>query len=785
MNTSRNSSHNPLRVLLLDDDELMLEIGDEMLRSLGADAVYCAQNGEQGLALLDTCAEPPDLLVCDLRMPGMDGIEFLRHVSLRGYGGDVVLLSGVSSGVLKSAERLAREHGLNFLGVLEKPPAREQLAAMLARTSQGRLSPREMQQAACLSADEARAGLAAGHVELHYQPKVALHERRVLGVECLARWRHPQRGLLPPSTFIDTIEQNGLIDDFTMAVFRRAVAQQRAWADAGRKVPINVNVSMDNLRHIDLPEIMEGIVREAGMNVGDIVLEMTETRLLSDLRVSLDILIRLRLKGFGLSIDDFGTAYSTMETLKQLPFSELKIDRAFVSGAGEDEAARAILESSVRLGKTFALNVVAEGVETEQDWATVAAAGCDEVQGYYVARPMPGSELLAWLAQWENITGEANMSEKPKVLMVDDDPVICELAKLALTEHFQVTALASGEDALRALSGALPDVILLDVEMTPGIDGYETCRRIKDDPAASEIPVIFVSARDRIEDRLKGYMAGGEDYVVKPFDMQELEAKLLRILKAAEERTSLRRQVNEAGSTALIAMTSMSEMGALLQAMKSFAGCTDYPTLADAVLAGLALYGLRGTVQVRTPEGTLTRNEGGDASPLEVSVIAHMTGMERITQFKTHVAITYRTVSLLIHNMPVEDEERCGRLRDHLAMLAEGGEARLVAIAASAEAQRRGMAIERAVGRIGATLTEVDRAQRENQVALRLAMEQLTEKMQSALVSVAISTTQEDYLIGVLQEGLNRLVNTHTGISSVQDQLSSIVGELREMADTR
>jgi len=130
------------------------------------------------------------------------------------------------------------------------------------------------------------------------------------------------------------------------------------------------------------------------------VLEMTETRLLSNLSLSLDVLIRFRLKGFGLSIDDFGTGYSTMETLKQLPFNELKIDRQFVSGAADDPGARAIVESSVRLARTFGLNVVAEGVETQQDWDTAVAAGCDEAQGYFIAKPMAGEDVIAWMDHW-------------------------------------------------------------------------------------------------------------------------------------------------------------------------------------------------------------------------------------------------------------------------------------------------------------------------------------------------------------------------------------------------
>lgn len=374
------------------------------------------------------------------------------------------------------------------------------------------------------------------------------------------------------------------------------------------------------------------------------------------------------------------------------------------------------------------------------------------------------------------------MNDQPRILVVDDDNTMRQLTIAALEHRFATAEAGSGEEALLVAGAGRPDAILLDVEMAPGIDGYETCRRLKADDTTAEIPVIFVSAHDAIEDRLKGYEAGGEDYVVKPFDLLELEAKLDRLLKAAGERSGLRQMVNDASSTAMTAMTSMSELGALLEAMKSFGVCTDSRALADATIAGLALYGLHGTVQVRMPEGTLTRTAQGDASPLEVSVIDHMARMERITQFKSRLAITYHCISLLVHNMPVEDPERCGRLRDHLAMLAEGAETRAMAIAAVAESRRRGNTIEHAIARITATLSDIDHAQRNQQVAIRLAMETLIERMQSAYVSVAMTTAQEDFMNETLQDGLNQLLNTHTDISGLQDQLSSIVKELKEMA---
>lgn len=772
-----------IHVLLLDDDPTIRMLMTAMLEEVGVGSVITAGEGTEGLRLLDESSHHFNMLICDLTMPGMDGIEFLRHVAARSYGGDVLLFSSSPPSVLKAAKRLATQHGINILDVLEKPVDIDRLADALLRGKPRSASQRRSQpDQPSLSLEELREGIPNGCVRLHYQPKISLHDKQIVGVECLARWRHPVRGLLPPALFIAQVEQGGLIDAFTLEVFRIATAQLRVWCDRGLSLRMNINLSMDNLLRVDLPEILEAICHTAGVSPSHIVLEMTESRLISNVKLGLEILIRLRLKGFGLSIDDFGTGFSTMEALKQLPFSELKIDKTFVNGVEEDASTRAILYSSASLGRTLGINVVAEGVETQTDWNVVADAGCDEVQGYFIARPMAATDFENWLAgQRAMHTKEDTMEKKPRVLVVDDDKTSRLLTRLMLSDDFIVDEAASGEAALSGVANRLPDLIFMDVDMSPGIDGYETCRRLKADQTTAAIPIIFVSGNDALEDRLKGYEAGGEDYVVKPFDGVELEAKLRRLLVLAEERCTLQEQAIVASNTAMTVMTNMSELGSLLETMRHIAACTDTRTLCNAVLVGLAAYGLRGTVQVRTPDGTMTLTEGGEATPLETSVISHMASMERITQFKSRLAITYKAVSLLVHNMPIEDADRCGRLRDHLAMLAEGANARAEAIIATTQAQMCGEVISHASERITATLRSIDQIQRERQCALRIAVETLLSRMQSAFSSITVTMEQEDFITGVVQSGLEQILQIQNENSDPQEQLTSIVLELEQV----
>lgn len=391
-----------LRVLLVDDDWFVLDIVESMLRELGLFNIVRAQDGAEALGAIDIMAEPPQLLICDLNMPGMDGIQFFRHLAERWFEGGVILSSGSDMRLLKTVESLLIAHNLRFLGTLQKPIEEASLLNTILKLGVPEPAKEQEGLLQMLLPEEIEAGLQAGQLEVFVQPKVDIADRHVVGAECLARWRHPQRGLLQPDTFISVAEEFGLIDRLTLAVFHQAMHYLGAWAQLGHDLKLSVNVSMDSLMRLDLPEQLGGIAHEAGVAPQRVILEMTESRLMSHLATSLEVITRLRLKGFGLSIDDFGTGYSSMEKLKLLPFTELKIDRAFVFGAAEDAAARGILELSVQTGKALGMRIIAEGAETQQDWDLVAAVGCDEVQGYVVARPMPAELFIAWKNRWES-----------------------------------------------------------------------------------------------------------------------------------------------------------------------------------------------------------------------------------------------------------------------------------------------------------------------------------------------------------------------------------------------
>ncbi|WP_240538340.1 EAL domain-containing protein [Rhodoferax sp. PAMC 29310] len=251
-------------------------------------------------------------------------------------------------------------------------------------------------------ADELRAAIANGELVNYYQPKVVVATGEVVGVETLVRWRHPQDGMVFPDQFIGVAEAHGLIDVLTRVVLTGALAQAKVWQDAGWVLRVAVNLSMVSLTSLDFPDFVAGLAAQAGVPPQGLVLEVTESRLMQDLRAPLEILTRLRLKRFRLSIDDFGTGHSSLTQLHDLPFDELKIDQSFVHSAWTNETLRAMYDASLGLARQLGIEVVAEGVEDRADWNFLRRTGCDLAQGYFIARPMPAADFPGWMEDWQD-----------------------------------------------------------------------------------------------------------------------------------------------------------------------------------------------------------------------------------------------------------------------------------------------------------------------------------------------------------------------------------------------
>jgi len=391
-----------LRVLLIDDEPFQLKLLSRQFANLGLQDVQTCQDARVALARLKQEPAHFDLVCCDLQMPDMDGIEFVRHLGELRFGGGLVLVSGEDKRILQTAQRLAESHTLRVLGALHKPVMPEQLKTTLRLATQARAATRAVH--AAYPANEVALAIEQAQLVNYYQPKVELASGRLAGVEALVRWQHPEDGLVMPDRFIGVAEEHGLIDDLTRCVLagpNGALQQARSWQDMGCALQVAVNVSMDSLTDHAFPDYVAQAVAAAGVPASRLMLEVTESRAMKDPMATLDILTRLRLRRIGLSIDDFGTGHSSLAQLRDIPFDELKVDRSFVHGACANEALRAILQPSLNMARQLGMKTVAEGVEDIDDWQYLQAAGCDVAQGYFIGRPMPPGHLLGWLAEWE------------------------------------------------------------------------------------------------------------------------------------------------------------------------------------------------------------------------------------------------------------------------------------------------------------------------------------------------------------------------------------------------
>ena len=386
----------PRRVLVVDDDPVVRRQMTLLLSSLGVGKVVAVEGAEMALAEIALDDDGNDLLITDLNMPGTDGIEFLRCLAENGYRGRLILASGVEDMILQTAAELARAKGLNLCGTLKKPVTADALLQLLMGSRKKSVTHTLSSGGIKPSPSDLLEGIHRDEFDVHFQPKVDTATLRVVGVEALARWRHNGE-LVSPDAFISTAEQHDLIGELSQLLLTKALLGGASLSKAGFPLSVAVNLSANWLTDIQLPEFVFATLQATGFPADRLILEITETGVMADIATALDVLTRLRLKGFKLSIDDFGVGYSSMEQLQRLPFNELKLDRSFVHGASEKPTSRAILASSIGMAKKLNLSTVAEGVEKQADLDLLRGLGCDFVQGWLVAKAMPLEDLLAWL----------------------------------------------------------------------------------------------------------------------------------------------------------------------------------------------------------------------------------------------------------------------------------------------------------------------------------------------------------------------------------------------------
>lgn len=391
--------------LLVVDDNIVQRLQVVALcRELGIDMIYEAGSGAEALELLSLLVLPPDIAILDLEMPGMDGIELIERLHERKLAIPLIVVSGREAVLIDTVETMARNLGIPVVAGIRKPLRKETLAAALDGWDHERAAPAAAASREPLPPIDPRelaAAIASGAITVHYQPKVDMARGLVCGVEALARWTHPLLGPVGPDRFVAVAEQEGLIRALTLAVLRQAFADAARWRERGLILSLAVNLSPVLLEDPSLVREVSQLLDDHGLDPRHVVLEITENSVVDCMGVALGVLARLRLKGFRLSIDDYGTGFSSMQQLARVPFTELKIDRAFVHGAARRTNLRVILQSALDMSRQLGLVTVAEGIETLPDWQLVRDSGCGVGQGFLISRAMPAEELPAWIESHE------------------------------------------------------------------------------------------------------------------------------------------------------------------------------------------------------------------------------------------------------------------------------------------------------------------------------------------------------------------------------------------------
>lgn len=380
------------RLLVIDDDPASSAIIGRIARGCGYDTIITTDTDDFRSRVLSW---EPAVIVLDLSMPEMDGDQVMAWLAEQGCKAHILIVSGLELARMQEAEATGRSLGLTMAGVLQKSVHLEKIRDVF----------REIYDAAgVLSIEDISKALINREIRLVYQPQIDLKSGAVVGFEALARWNHPKRGPVPPATFIPLLEANEIMNDFTSQIVGMALDDMRLWNGA-TGVRVSINASMGNSGCTEIDEMVRSQCIDKGIDIQRITIEITERAAMTEASQVDACLARLHELGAQASIDDFGTGYSSLVKLHQLPFSELKIDRSFITDSDSNLQNGILARAMIDLAHNLNKKVVAEGVESLETLHCLREWGCDFAQGYFIGRPMPPDEVIPWLRQYASPVG--------------------------------------------------------------------------------------------------------------------------------------------------------------------------------------------------------------------------------------------------------------------------------------------------------------------------------------------------------------------------------------------
>lgn len=388
-----------VRFLVVEDHDVQRRLLVQILANLGASDVLEAGDGHAALRLMGETDRPIDIMVTDLSMPGMDGIELIRRVGEGGSGVSIILSSALAPELLASVANMAQAYNVKLLGMVRKPPSAVKLAPLIEQYVADRTSP-----GAAGEQDFSLAAIAQAFVrdefESRFEPTVNLASLAVEGVQAVPVWRHPVRGELPAPDFLPAVKSYGLADDIAWMMLRKCAAQSAAWRRGGLELGISVGLGLDSLAELELAARIEKVVRREGADPRGLVLGIGEDAVEAASARALENLVRLRVLGFGLAVDEFGTGSMAAPPLARIAFNALKISRTFVKPKKKGKPVWDGLAVALGVAQQLRVVAVADGIATPDDWNLLQELQCHRGQGPLIAKPLAGDAVPDWLKTW-------------------------------------------------------------------------------------------------------------------------------------------------------------------------------------------------------------------------------------------------------------------------------------------------------------------------------------------------------------------------------------------------
>lgn len=396
-NEKRNAS-----ILVVDDDAFICSLVCDIIRNLGYEKIESVSNGLEALMLLEISLEPYSIIVCDLNMPEMDGVEFMQLAAERDYKGSVILLSGEDKRILDIARGVAAANGLDILGSISKPFTKEAFVELLdgGNISFGGAAASDLNLP--IDESELHAGLQEmeSHLTLCYEPIVHVSSGDIVGVESIPMWRHSTRGLLEPGVFMHLVEENGLLSELMRCFYTKAIQQTKRWLLDGVFLQNYIRIPLELLADAEFSSFVIGETERLGVEQTHMNFVLEDSELEDRSKETFSLLMRLHFKKIGIAIGNFESGLSTLEMINSFPFALLQIHREIISTTGSENGVISVIRDGSDFRNKLAASVAVMGIDSRADWDMAEVMGIDYIQGSFCSKALPNLELLDLIESW-------------------------------------------------------------------------------------------------------------------------------------------------------------------------------------------------------------------------------------------------------------------------------------------------------------------------------------------------------------------------------------------------